>query len=400
MNSKTAKLKDEKSARVYKYYAAFNQSFIEETIQSLNLKRSSIIVDPWNGSGTTTTIASSLGFKSFGFDINPVMNIVSQASLSSSSNLFNVENLLKEIKKQKLETKIADREFLLKRWFNKSTASRWLKLAQVSEQILNPTEKSLYQLVLFRAVKESLKSFRSKNPTWIKFAKSHEDLISLNKSEIIELLIKTIQKIKVEIEQKDNSSKALKVHLAKATSTQIPLKSGVCDAVISSPPYCTRLEYAVNTSPELGILGFTEDDLRELKTQMIGTTVVNQNVNYDEIQYLPEYCLNLLEQIQNHPSKASKSYYFKTYANYFVLVYKSLSEIKRILKPGGQCVLIVQDSYYKDILVSLQRVYTEMLESLDFKFVDVYEYPGSGLCHIRENSSKIQEVVIKLSKVS
>ena len=38
-----------------------------------------MILDPWNGSGTTTYAASQLGYTSRGLDLNPVMNIVARA---------------------------------------------------------------------------------------------------------------------------------------------------------------------------------------------------------------------------------------------------------------------------------------------------------------------------------
>jgi hypothetical protein len=38
-----------------------------------------IVLDPWNGSGTTTLVAQKLGIKSFGLEINPVMTIHARA---------------------------------------------------------------------------------------------------------------------------------------------------------------------------------------------------------------------------------------------------------------------------------------------------------------------------------
>jgi hypothetical protein len=43
--------------------------------------RGAIILDPWNGSGTTTYAASTLGLSSIGIDLKPVMIIVARARL-------------------------------------------------------------------------------------------------------------------------------------------------------------------------------------------------------------------------------------------------------------------------------------------------------------------------------
>jgi DNA modification methylase len=398
MSINSAKLKSDKFARIYKYYAAFNQSFIKERIAEMQLPANSIIVDPWNGSGTTTSVSSSLNYQSYGFDINPVMEIAATASLCKVSHFNSVIEFIQELECKKINLPDLDNTLLLSRWFNEKTQRLWLYLSNQTELINNRVSKNLYHLILFRAIKLCLSSFKSSNPTWIKKAIFDNELINLSKSQIFGLIHQAINSINEDIQIKDTYSQISKVHLKTASSTKLPLKSEFCDAIISSPPYCTRLDYAVTTSPELAILGYSESEFQKLRSKMIGSTVVNQGVSCDELKILPAYCLNILDQIKDHPSKASRSYYYKTYVNYFVLIQKSLAEIKRVLKPGGKCILIVQDSYYKNILISLHKAFREMLEDLDFKLIDSTMYQGGGLCHIHENSSKIQEVVIKLSK--
>src|SRR5690606_6190888 len=52
-------------------------------------------LDPWNGSGTTTQIASQLGYRAVGYDINPVMVIVSKSKMINQASL---QKLRKEVK--------------------------------------------------------------------------------------------------------------------------------------------------------------------------------------------------------------------------------------------------------------------------------------------------------------
>src|SRR6185436_4394444 len=71
-------------------------------------------------------------------------------------------------------------------------------------------------------------------------------------------------------------------------------------------------------------------------------------------------CLAFLEQLKNHQSKASATYYYKNHLQYFDGMFKSLAELHRVLEEDGTCVLVVQDSYYKDIQNDLPRIVTEM----------------------------------------
>ena len=71
-------------------------------------------------------------------------------------------------------------------------------------------------------------------------------------------------------------------------------------------------------------------------------------------------CNTFLEQLVHHKSKASKSYYYKNHIQYFDAIYRSLAELHRILIPHGRCILVVQDSYYKDIHNDLPQIFIEM----------------------------------------
>lgn len=59
------------------------------------------------------------------------------------------------------------------------------------------------------------------------------------------------------------------------TSESLPLSSNSVDAIITSPPYCTRIDYAIATVLELAILGFSSENyLTELRNKMIGTPTI------------------------------------------------------------------------------------------------------------------------------
>src|SRR5687768_10602167 len=65
----------------YPYYAGFSADFAQAVLDSFADRRHSTVLDPWNGSGTTTAVTAGKGFEGFGFDLNPVMLIVARARL-------------------------------------------------------------------------------------------------------------------------------------------------------------------------------------------------------------------------------------------------------------------------------------------------------------------------------
>ncbi|MEW6536911.1 MAG: DNA methyltransferase [Candidatus Auribacterota bacterium] len=165
-----------------------------------------------------------------------------------------------------------------------------------------------------------------------------------------------------------------KVKVEVASSESLPNDDNSVHFVLSSPPYCTRIDYAVATFPELAILGYSlESDFPQLRRVLIGTSTVSRSV-CSPLSEWGSCCNNFLQAVGSHKSKASKTYYYKNHVQYFDSIYKSLSEIQRVLAPKGCCVLVIQDSYYKDVYNNLPQVIVEMGESLNLYLNDRYDF--------------------------
>lgn len=92
-NPKRAKFNDKSINSLYSYYAGFSAEFVLEKIKSNNLSKNKVILDPWNGTGTTTSTSSTLGYNSIGVDLNPVMCVIAKAKLSEVNHINMIENI-------------------------------------------------------------------------------------------------------------------------------------------------------------------------------------------------------------------------------------------------------------------------------------------------------------------
>lgn len=129
---------------------------------------------------------------------------------------------------------------------------------------------------------------------------------------------------------------------------------------LTSPPYCTRIDYTAATRIELAVLSpLLKTAERALGRQMIGSTQVpSTEIEVDEAW--GETCLTFLVALRAHPSKASGSYYYRTHLDYFDKISRSMKRLASGLKPCGRAVLVVQDSYYKDIHNDLPKIIAEI----------------------------------------
>lgn len=147
-----------------------------------------------------------------------------------------------------------------------------------------------------------------------------------------------------------------------ADSTTIALPPSSVDFVLTSPPYCTRIDYTAATRIELALLApLIESTPSELSRQMIGSTRVPLS-EIDVSESWGTRCLQFLDALKRHPSKASSGYYYRTHVDYFDKIGRSVANVSAALKSAGIAVFVVQDSYYKDLHNDVPSMLSDIAE--------------------------------------
>src|SRR5205823_5961297 len=98
---------------------------------------------------------------------------------------------------------------------------------------------------------------------------------------------------------------------------------------------------------------------------MVGTPTIASDTPTSNDEWGPTTTA-LLTTISAHRSSASSTYYRKYYLQYFASLCESLKELRRVVRSGGKVVMVVQDSFYKEVHVDLPRIVQEMGEPLGF----------------------------------
>jgi hypothetical protein len=156
------------------------------------------------------------------------------------------------------------------------------------------------------------------------------------------------------------SSESVSANIRVAdTTTEAPSPDSV-DFILTSPPYCTRIDYTAATRVELALLSpLLETGIGELSRRMIGSVRVPPH----DIIVSPtwgETCSRFLEKVFAHTSKASSGYYYRTHLDYFDKMSRSIAMQTKALKRGHNAVFVVQDSYYKEIYNNLPVMISEI----------------------------------------
>lgn len=398
INAKLNSYEQIEGTNLYPYYAGFSNKFVKNILNDIN-DSNIIVLDPWAGTGITNVIANSLGLQSIGIDINPVMTIISKASLVLENDLQEIsDNFLLHVN---YDDSIED-EDPLKQWFSEPTTKILRNIekfitsnySKYNNQFNYYSEVTcFYLLVLFAITKKSVKQkFSSSNPTWIKIAKTNDEKITLSKDEIINLLKAELLNCKDKQRRNAHFVSTTKTNFYTASTLALPIPDNTIDFVLTSPPYCTRIDYAVSMKPELAVLDFkTNQEFRKLRQNIIGTTTVGKKIVEPQLHW-GKSCLDFLNNVKNHESRASSTYYYKNHTQYFNSMYLSLVEIYRVMKPNSKFILVVQNSYYKEFLNNIAKYLTEMSLDIGFKLVEQRDFPIRSISNINKNSIKYKNL--------
>ena len=364
----------------YPYYAGFSEKFAHRLISSAKMALASKVSDPWNGSGTTTAAAAGLGHDAFGYDLNPVMVLAARARMLSKREKNSLVPIGAEIVAGMTSNSLDACEPLTT-WFVPEAAASLRGLERSIQRVLVSADNqfslctgdriqhisdlaAFYYVALFRTTRCLLQRFDATNPTWIKEPDSLKGRLRTNASDVTAAFQDQVKAMTMAIDG-DAVGKDSEVKISVSSSVQIPLPDESVDFVLSSPPYCTRIDYAVATKAELMILGYrTDAEFDELRRKLIGTSTVPR-VAPKVQETWGTSCNAFLEKVGSHRSKASDGYYLKNHLQYFDSIFHSIREISRTLKSGGMCVLVVQDSYYKDVHNDLPQIVVEMSANHD-----------------------------------
>jgi hypothetical protein len=359
----------------FDYYAGFSAAFVRTVLERLLPDLDGTVLDPWNGSGTTTTTAQEVGVNSTGIDINPVMAVVAKAKLLApgvqESLIPLAEDIIAKARSSPCEL---GREDPLLEWFSPSGARGIRAVEEAIRKLLTPVGRSeplytadslnvmselaaFFMVALFRTTRSFVRRFEPSNPTWIKSAGTARERVRPRATTTFQAFLHHVGAMMEGIEPLARDATAT---IWLGSSECLPLSPGSVNAVIASPPYCTRIDYAVATKPELAVLGCPlRTDFQALRRKMMGAPVISAEQPRPDHSWGPS-CLNLLKQVRSHPTKGSESYYYKLFVQYYGSIRRSMEEIDRTLVANGHCVLVVQDSHYKEVHVDVARHITEM----------------------------------------
>jgi SAM-dependent methyltransferase len=390
------------------YYAGYSEAFVRSALSYLGCGSDTLILDPFGGSGTSGLVASMNSVPALSIDVNPAMATFSAAK---SPQVIDFETSISEffdsIETLNLESFVPHERESLVRLFEPETASSLRAVVesipfrpdaldqtcQIPEVVrfsvrdqstLIGAAYAFCLAVVFVTLREYSGTRKGSNPTWLR--RSGEKIGIANET-LYRALRRNCTNMLADIREEFRyCERTVPSFSMSADVKSLPLRDATVDRVITSPPYLTRIDYAVSTSPELILLG-DDELLRYVRHRSMGAPVITKEAK-EQRENWGTRCNEVLNSIKSHDTKAAASYYWKNIVQYFMDTDAALKEIVRVLRPGGEGLIVVQSSYFKEIDLPLGEIYVDMARAKGLSAEIAYREPVKGhMAHVNTKSS-------------
>ncbi len=400
--------KNRSTYRWYKYKEAFSASLIEYLFHQYNIKNSNIL-DPFAGSGTTLFVASENGINADGIELLPIGQEIVNARLILERQFTNDDFavLINWQKNSPWETSE----------FKQHLQSLRITQGAYPEATLNAieqymgkwqTENEQVQKVLRFAllcILESV-SYTRKDGQYLRWdyrSGRQQGNKIFDKGEILSFKQAICDKLGEIINDQHNGNKQGElfptenkqgiINIFKGSSLDImpTLPGELYDCIITSPPYCNRYDYTRTYALELALLGVGQNQIVNLRQQMLSCTVENRpkdllgiNPHWEKAititdkQKLLQAILQYLET-QKTERKLNNNGIPRMVKGYFYEMACIISECYRVMKPQGLLFMINDNVKYAGVGISVDLILSKIAEEIGFKIENILVLPnGKG----------------------
>lgn len=343
----------------------YKQGFAEDLVRALlsqeKPSRKHYVLDPFAGVGTTNLVAQSMGYKSIGFDINPVATFAAQVKTTffSKRELSEIEKLINSF--SPLRSKFIPDSPLLEKSFPGDSFEKLMGIKGFFENIKNQKIKGYFKLAYLSIIERC--SNRIKDGNGIK--------IVPNKPRVDDIFALFLKKGRVMLRdaQLQNSDCETIIVNGSITKNFDIIKNKKIGIVIFSPPYANCFDYCEVYKLELWMGDFVKkyNDFKKYRDVAVRShvnatfdhTIANINQSVDLIANLIS-CFNIWNK--NIPDMIR---------GYFDDMTHALTQLKKVMVLGARCFIVVANSGYKGVLVPTDLLLADIAKNIGFKPVQI-----------------------------
>lgn len=381
----------------FDYKQGYSPELIQKLVGDLGVPSDGLILDPFNGVGTTLLAADSMGIASVGFDVNPVAVLASKVKNRkySTNDLMILRESLVDFRSNKPKPLEKPKYKSLPRIYSDNELNDLLVIRAFIEGLTEDWVKSFF-LLAFISIVEPV-SNRIKDGNGIKIAKNKkpiEDIFGLFASKVF-TMIEDLRSVKPAGLGKTIFGSILD-DLAFET-----IRTSKFSAAIFSPPYANCFDYLEVYKMEMWMGGFVSEysefapyrnaSVRSHVNSTFSKVIKNAN---EDVSLVTSALTGVTLWNKNIPDMV---------AGYFDDMTGILMRTFEVLIPGGFSAIVVANSSYQGLIVPTDLLLAKIAKEVGFrveKIIKARPIRGSSQHMARQSmfNGLMRESIIILKK--
>lgn len=355
----------------YPYLEGYSPDFVTAIIDRY-MPNAKTIYDPFSGSGTTPIAAAKRGLDAYYSEVNPVMQVVSDAKMNArklsgkhrAEVIVNLERLsdeldalLKDIPPDEQLDNAYKACFGESKFFDSQTYNEVLKLRSLTD-ILTGSGPETSRFLLVAILRALVPSSLLQRAGDLRYKTAKE--LETKRKRLVDEVRSNLKRIANDLREVEAmpSEPVFLTENAKNIGKLIQIQF---DGVITSPPYLNGTNYFRNTKIELWFIrGISAaKDLTAYRAKAV-TAGINDVTTRKEVERLSE---NLQKLVAELDSKAYDQRIPKMVHYYFIDMLKVFRGLKKHLGQGSKIAIDIGDSIYSNVHVPTDVILKELLEA-------------------------------------
>jgi hypothetical protein len=327
-----------------------------------------VVYDPMAGTAPLLSLAERRGYTVYFNDLNPLHLYVNAAKTLPSYLTF------KKIGPAKLLSLVCEMASGLDRcprtpteeWIESPVLDRLILAWKRSEE-QNNSIATLVKAILLLAIRNFSSFAKTMNPTWLKPG-GLRPKISAEKA--FRFAIERIDAFYQHAYTKHSEIKGGRIVLTDHDASRRAPGCKV-DAVMTSPPFCNRVDWDRIYAPEHFFLEAV--GVWNTKTQFLGTTAVRLYPDFDlEVKFVTErseYLTQFLREVKKRQIRSERrsDYYVKYFTRYFAGLFRVFDMSASVLaKDNTGIYFVVQDNTHRGLPIQIGQALAESLSKQGF----------------------------------
>jgi len=391
--------------RWFRLTPSYAPELVRHLIEHLECSPTTSLCDPFLGKGTTLIETKRLGIPSLGVEINPLLKLVSEYSLSWELSAAEIDTRPSEL--------LIDANTQIER-FSSHSLDQYLHASDATVPPIHNVfrwwrKEVLRDLLILKSSVMAIPDSAWRGLAWVALASTVLDCANIHRNHptitfddynhrkihpYIEFAAK-VRQVQADLAIVSEGSSHAPATVLQGDSTQLSsLLHAPIDRVITSPPYPNRFSYVHTTRPQLFFLDLvhTATEATEIDLLSIGGTwgKATSNLQKRDVLPFPEIEPILADTIR--PLRKAHPLLCNYAVLYFNMMYRHISELALVASPTFRCGYVVGNSRLAGVEVPTDVLLARMFELQRFRVDEILVLRKRG------GKKKLYETVVCASR--